>query len=240
MSGDLDVLIARLRALLAEATPGPWWLDRDTVESNVGPVASVGDAFEGDAALIAELVTAAPAILDALESAQAAEAHLRAANGRARDRAIAAGLAGADLAGPEEIVEALVLRDLEASEMLAEAWRERDEARAAVARTEIERLERMIRDQQGDLRHADRLLAEALGERDEARAHLDGAGLAAFAARAERARADREYARGVAEERARVVTWLRASRRGVFQAVAVVATRIERGDHAEGGDRADR
>lgn len=113
MSADLTATIARLRALLAEATPGPWGVtptrhDTFHVVSGLDGLGAVlaDDLWSADdASLIAEAVTALPALLDdhdrlrddlaeahrcmaitndllgdvsrALATAQAAEAHLR-------------------------------------------------------------------------------------------------------------------------------------------------------------------
>ncbi len=60
----------RLRELLAAATPGPWWINPDAISSNPTSHRSVHQLSPQDAALIAEMRNALPALLDRLDEAK--------------------------------------------------------------------------------------------------------------------------------------------------------------------------
>jgi len=115
---DLPATIARLRELLAKATPGPWFIGHNP--DGRDPMAYIGEAYsygppgrvhlvcvpipgkslddealftavtgngptsEANAALVADAVTALPAILDALDAATTVLARIHAAIGAER------------------------------------------------------------------------------------------------------------------------------------------------------------
>ena len=80
-----SALIARVRELAADATPGPWETEYPFSSAGTakyydvdGPVAGVAEYVEGpDAALIAAYRTAAPELADRLERAMAEVERLR-------------------------------------------------------------------------------------------------------------------------------------------------------------------